>query len=90
MLTDILKSRMFNIIFSVALGLGIVCLFRPQCSGDACKQTKAPPLAEWNGMTYRMGSKCYTYTSDIIDCPPQGAIESFENQFRNRTAAINR
>jgi hypothetical protein len=90
MLTDILKSKMFNVIFSVALGIGLVCLFRSQCKGDDCKQIKAPPITEWDGMTYRMGAKCYTYNSEIIDCPAEGAIESFENQFRNRESAINR
>jgi hypothetical protein len=37
-----------------------------------------------------MGAKCYTYNSEIVDCPAEGAIESFENQFRNRESAINR
>jgi hypothetical protein len=88
MLTDLLKSKMFNVIFSVVLGIGLICLFRPQCKGDDCKQTKAPPITEWDGMTYRMGSKCYTYTSEITECPTQGVIESFETQFRNRDSAI--
>ena len=88
MLTDLLKSKMFNVIFSVVLGIGLICLFRPQSKGDDCKQTKAPPITEWDGMTYRMGSKCYTYTSEITECPTQGVIESFETQFRNRDSAI--
>ena len=90
MLTDLLKSKLFNVVFSVALGVGIICILRPHCQGDACKQIKAPPTGDWNGMTYRMGSKCYTYSSDIIECPKEGVIESFEAQFRHRESIITR
>jgi len=87
MLTDLLKSKMFNVIFSVVLGIGIVCLFRPQCKGDGCNQVKAPPLQEWDKMTYRMGSKCYTYTSEIVDCT---ADKELIESFKNRQSRISR
>lgn len=78
MLSDFLKSRMFNIIFSFALGIGLVAILRPVCTGDSCKVTKAPAPSEWDGFVYRMGSKCYEYKSSIVECPQDGsAIESF-------------
>ena len=87
MLTDLLKSKMFNVIFSIVLGIGLVCLFRPQCKGDNCTQVKAPPLQEWDKSTYRMGSKCYTYTSEIVDCAGR---EKFVEAFRCRQSRISR
>ena len=78
MLSDFLKSKMFNIIFSFALGIGLVAILRPVCTGDACKITKAPAPTDWDGYTYRMGSKCYEYKSSIDECPKDSsAVESF-------------
>ena len=80
MLTDLLKSQMFNIMFSFAVGIGIIAILRPVCKGEACNQMKAPPIKEWDGYVYRMGSKCYEYKSDVIECPSNGgSIESFRS-----------
>jgi hypothetical protein len=89
MLTDILKTQMFNIIFSFALGLGIIAILRPVCKGDDCNLVKAPPLKEWDGFVYRMGAKCYEYTSKIVDCPAtEGLIESFMGEFEHRRSRL--
>ena len=86
MLTDFLKSKTFNIIFSFALGVGLIAILRPVCTGDSCKVTKAPAPSEWDGFVYRMGSKCYEYKSDIHECPQDStAIESFTQ----RTSALS-
>ena len=78
MLSDFLKSKMFNVIFSFAIGVGLVAILRPVCTGDSCKITKAPTPSEWDGFVYRMGSKCYEYKSAIEECPKDSsAIESF-------------
>jgi len=88
MLTDLLKSRMFNIIFSFAVGIGIIAILRPICKGDKCNITKAPPLTDWDGFVYRMGSKCYEYKSNIVECPNDGFIESFTDKFQQRRSLI--
>jgi len=88
MLTDILKTQMFNIIFSFALGIGVIAILRPICKGDNCNLVKAPPLTEWDGFVYRMGSKCYEYKSNIIECPVDGFIESFQGQFEQRRSRL--
>ena len=77
MLKDFLKSKMFNMVFSFAIGLGIIAILRPVCLGDSCKKVKAPNTVDWDGFVYRMGAKCYEYKSEIIDCPTEGYVESF-------------
>lgn len=63
------------------LGIGIIAVLRPSCTGDACNVTKAPPPTDWNGYVYQMGSKCYEYKTEVVECPKAGAgaaaIESF-------------
>lgn len=84
MLSDLLKSQIFNVIFSFALGIGIIAILRPVCSGDNCKVLKAPTPTDWNGFVYRMGSKCYEYKTEITECPSDGFVESFSSEFANR------
>jgi len=88
MLSDILKIKIFNVVFSFALVIGLIAILRPVCKGDNCKQVKAPPATDWDGYVYRMGSKCYEYKSDITECPKEGFIESFENEFSRRRSSI--
>jgi hypothetical protein len=92
MLTDLLKSQMFNVIFSFALGIGVIAILRPTCKGDQCNQTKAPPIKDWDGFVYRMGAKCYEYTSKIVECPvdkgSKELIESFQGEFGQRKSRL--
>jgi len=88
MLTDLLKSQMFNLIFSFALGLGIIAILRPVCKGENCNLIKAPPIKDWDGFVYRMGSKCYEYKSNITECPSEGIIESFKGNFEQRRSRL--
>jgi hypothetical protein len=73
-----LNDERFNIFFSFVLGVGLVCMFRPLCSGDDCNITKAPTDKEFDKFVYRMGqNKCYEFKSEILDCPSSGTIEAF-------------
>ncbi len=83
MLGDLMKSEWFHAVFSLLLGIGIVAIVRPTCTGDKCNVTKAPPPSDWNGYVYQMGAKCYEYKTSVIDCPKAGqgvAIESFASR----------
>jgi hypothetical protein len=72
-----MKSEWFNVVFSLLVGIGIVAILRPTCTGDACTTMKAPSPAEWNGYVYQMGSKCYEFKTQVVDCAGATAIESF-------------
>lgn len=78
MIADILKSKQFNLIFSVLLGLGLAAILRPACKGDQCLTLKAPPVHEVESTTYQLGSKCFQFKVDSRDCASQGkVIEAF-------------
>jgi hypothetical protein len=99
-----LNDERFNVFFSFVLGVGIICMFRPLCTGDECNVTKAPTDKDFDKHVYRMGqNKCYEFKSEIVDCPSSGTIEAFrecssnqennelfQNQFARRTSPIKR
>lgn len=73
-----LNDERFNVFFSFVLGVGLVCMFRPLCSGDDCNINKAPSDKEFEKYVYRMGqNKCYEFKSEIVQCPASGTIEAF-------------
>lgn len=75
---DFLKDERFNVFFSVMLGIGIVCLFKPKCSGSDCNTFKPPSEKDFDKHVYRMGGgKCYEFKSEVTECPLSGAIEPF-------------
>jgi hypothetical protein len=74
MISDILKSKQFNFVFSVLLGLGLAAILRPACKGDQCLVLKAPPVHEVESTTYQLGSKCFQFKVDNRECPKQGKI----------------
>lgn len=77
-LIDFLKDERFNLFFSIMLGIGLVCLFKPKCSGPDCAIMKPPSEKDFDKYVYRMGGgKCYEFKSEIIECPSSGAIEAF-------------
>jgi hypothetical protein len=55
-----------------------------------CATAKAPPVNEWNDVVYRIGSKCYEYKTNTIDCPKDKTdyIEAFKSDFLNRNSMI--
>ena len=74
MISDILKSKQFNFIFSVLLGLGLAAILRPVCKGDQCLTMKAPPVHEVEATTYQLGSRCFQFKVDNRECPSSGKI----------------
>ncbi len=74
MISDILKSKQFNFIFSVLLGLGLAAILRPVCKGDQCLLLKAPPVHEVESSTYQLGSRCFQFKVDSRECPSSGKI----------------
>lgn len=88
-LLRLLKDEKFHIFFSFMIGLGIVCMMRPMCSGAECQVEKAPDHKDFNHYVYRMsGGKCYEFSSKIVDCPISGAVETFRDQFSRRGTPI--
>ena len=73
----ILKTSKFDIIFSVVVGFAIMSLTIPICKGDECFIKKAPSVDEMKKSTFKIGSKCYQFKSEIMSCPAKGAIEAF-------------
>jgi hypothetical protein len=65
-------------IASFILGLGLISLFKEECKGADCKLVKAPPIEEITHSTYQLGSKCYQFRTQPIDCPKVGIIEPFQ------------
>ena len=78
MISDLLKSKQFNVIFSVLLGLGLAAILRPVCKGDQCLMMKAPPVHEVESSTYQLGSRCFQFKVDSRECSKAGkVIEAF-------------
>jgi hypothetical protein len=102
-LLNFLKDERFSVFFSFVLGVGLICMLRPICSGSECNVTKPPAEKDFDKYVYRMsGGKCYEFKSEIIECPSSGTIEafrecstmsnteSFRDDFSRRTTPIRR
>jgi len=86
---ELLKDERFSLFFSFILGLGIVSLLRPICSGSECNKDKAPNVKDFDNMVYRFGGKCYEFKHTTVACPPSGAVEAFgSDQFARRGTPI--
>lgn len=92
-----INDKRFDIFFSIMLGIGLVALFRPICSGSECSITKAPTEKDFDKYVYRMsGSKCYEFKTEIVECPSSGTVEAFQefnkkqfgDQFSRRNTPI--
>ena len=78
MLADIVKDARFHLVFSFILGFGIASLFRPLCSGSECRTFKAPVVKDMTDHIYRIGTKCYEFSPNTVDCPEgKKIIEAF-------------
>jgi hypothetical protein len=95
MIQRILSHPYFNTVFSFLIGVGIVALIRPVCRDSLgqptpCTIPKAPPVKEWDGAVYNLGSKCYEYKTKTVDCPKdkKDYIESFTSQFNARQSHL--
>jgi hypothetical protein len=77
-IANFLNDKRFNMFFSFMLGVGIICIIRPMCSGSECSITKPPADADFDKYVYRMsGNKCYEFKSEVMECPNSGTIEAF-------------
>jgi hypothetical protein len=77
-ITSLLNNDKFNLFFSFILGIGLVCIFRPICTGNECNVEKPPSESDFDKYVYRMGGgKCYEFKSEIVNCPASGTIEAF-------------
>lgn len=79
-LLKVLNDDRFNTIFSILLGIGIICVIKPTCSGSNCVVNKPPVSSDFDKYVYRMGKKCYEFTPEIIDCSQQTGekVEAFK------------
>jgi hypothetical protein len=78
----LIQSDSFDTVFSFVLALGCMALLKPICKGAECEVKKPPPVDEVKSSTYQLGSKCYTFKAEHIDCPDAGVIEPFERFIR--------
>ena len=76
-LAQILHNKNFDNIFSILVGIGIICILRPICSGIDCNINKPPADVKFHDYVYRLGGKCYDFKIKNIVCPTSGAIEAF-------------
>ena len=83
-LLNFLKDERFSVFFSFVLGVGLICVFRPICSGSECNVSKPPAEQDFDKYVYRMsGGKCYEFKSEIVECPSSGTIEAFRECMTN-------
>lgn len=75
---EVMKTEKFAVAFSAIIGFAIVALAIPACKGDNCILKKAPSIQEMKESTFRIGSKCYQFRPQTVDCPASGAIEAFQ------------
>lgn len=74
---EIFKTEKFAILFSFVVGFGLIAVLIPVCKGDQCFVQKAPSVDEMKKATYKIGSKCYQFTPEPMECPVDGVIEAF-------------
>ena len=92
-LQKLMRDDNFNVFFSLVLGIGIVCILRPMCTGKDCETvSKAPSEKDFDKYVYRMGgNKCYEFKTEVVECPASGAIEAFADAISmNRRTPILR
>ncbi len=79
-LLKMLNNDKFNILFSVLLGIGIICILKPACTGANCSTNKPPISSDFDKYVYKMGKKCYEFTPEVIDCSQQTGekVEAFK------------
>jgi hypothetical protein len=78
-LQKLLNDDKFNYIFSLLLGIGIICMIRPLCKGSECNVNKAPSDKDFDKYVYRMnGGKCYEFKSEIVECTSSETVEAFK------------
>ena len=67
-LLRILSDNRFNIIFSILLGIGIVCIIRPLCIGSECSIEKPPVSNDFDkyvNLLENINNLLYTIIDDL-------------------------
>jgi len=72
-----IHSNTFNIIWSAILGMGIVAVLKPSCKPGECVTKKAPSADEVTKAPYQIGTKCYKFSTNPVDCSGVDIIEPF-------------
>jgi hypothetical protein len=75
---EVIKTEKFAVMFSGIIGFALIAIAIPACKGESCIIKKAPSVKEMKESTFRIGSKCYQFRPQVIDCPATGAIEAFQ------------
>jgi hypothetical protein len=65
---EFLKSKNYQILFSLLLGLFIVLIVRPSCKDESCIKRMNPCSKDISASTYQLGSKCYQFTYTSVGC----------------------
>lgn len=58
---------------SFMIGFGLAAMFRPLCQGGDCIVINGPPVNDVVNKVYQMGAKCVEFTTEVVDCPQNGA-----------------
>ena len=74
---EILKTEKFAFLFSFIVGFGLIAILIPVCKGEQCFVQKAPLVSDMKNSTYKIGSKCYQFRPEPMECPVDGVIEAF-------------
>jgi hypothetical protein len=78
-INSLLQDEKFNYFFSLILGIGLICVIRPMCSGKECATLKPPMEKDFGQYVYRLAEKCYEFKTNVVKCPATGAIEAFRS-----------
>jgi hypothetical protein len=69
-----MEQPLFAAIVSFLIGFGIAAMFRPVCHGTECIVLHGPPVKEVVNKVFQMGEKkCVEFTTEITECPKDGA-----------------
>jgi hypothetical protein len=79
-LIKMLNDDKFNIFFSILVGIGLICIIKPACSGLDCSIDKPPISSDFDKYVYRLGIKCHEFTPEIMECPTKSedTVEAFK------------
>jgi hypothetical protein len=76
MISDLLNSKVGQIIISVILGFGLATIFRKVCTGKSCLVVKGPSLDDVKKYYYKIEDDCFKYTPYTTKCDDASATKS--------------
>ncbi len=72
-LFGLMENQMMAMCISFILGFGIAAIFRPICRGSECIVLNGPPVKDVVDKVYQMGEKCVEFSTELVNCPTDGA-----------------